>query len=106
MILVITLLQNAIGNKNKRIRVLSDEDSDDIEMITIDSLNLIGCDFIKIGMGGAPTRLVVLGAINTIKRFNPAILYQQSQEINDILEPTGYRFVNNNGTGIEKSTFL
>jgi FkbM family methyltransferase len=88
----ITLLQNAIGSKNKIVRLGPDEDSDDVEMITIDSLNLIGCDFIKVGTGSVPTRLVISGAINTIKRFTPAILYQKTQEVNEILEGIGYKF--------------
>lgn len=85
----ITLLQNAIGSRNKTIRASINDDNDDIEMITIDSLNLINCDFIKIGKGAVPEGLVLAGAEKTIKRYNPAILYS-TPDIDHILEKMGY----------------
>jgi FkbM family methyltransferase len=44
-------------------------------MITIDSLNLNECDFIKIDVEGFEYA-VILGAINTIMRFKPVIFYE------------------------------
>jgi len=46
-------------------------------MITIDSLNLSGCDFIKIDVEGFEY-FVVLGAINTIMKYKPVIFYEKN----------------------------
>jgi FkbM family methyltransferase len=54
-----------------------------VECITIDSLNLDSCDYIKIDVEGAE-HLVIEGAKETIKRFKPAIMFEHnSQRLSD-----------------------
>lgn len=48
-----------------------------VECITIDSLNLDSCDYIKIDVEGAE-HLVIEGAKETIKRFKPAIMFEHN----------------------------
>lgn len=48
-----------------------------VEMITIDSLDLDRCDFIKIDVEGYEP-LVIEGAVETIKKFRPAISYESN----------------------------
>lgn len=50
-----------------------------IEMITLDSLNLEKCDFIKMDVEGAES-LVILGGINTIKKFRPIIFFESTDK--------------------------
>ncbi len=79
-----------------------------IDMITIDSLNLENCDYIKIDVEGAEI-LTLLGAINTIKKFKPIITFEHTDkfvsdemkeslhinfvipEIKEYLQETGYK---------------
>lgn len=54
-----------------------------VNTITIDSLNLDSCDFIKMDVEGFEP-IVLLGAIETIKKFKPIILFENnSQRISD-----------------------
>jgi FkbM family methyltransferase len=50
---------------------------EEVEMITIDSLNLETCDFIKIDVEGAEG-LVIEGATETIRKFKPIICFEWS----------------------------
>lgn len=53
-------------------------------MITIDSLNLSGCDFMKIDIEGYEY-FAVIGAINTIIKYKPVIFYEANYKT-----PTDY----------------
>jgi FkbM family methyltransferase len=54
-----------------------------INTITIDSLNLESCDFIKMDVEGFEP-IVLLGAIETIKKFKPTILFENNyQKVSD-----------------------
>ena len=90
------------------------------QMITIDSLNLIQCDYIKIDIEGAEI-LALMGAKETINKFKPLIWFEFTDKIvsdemkkslninNDMYLPSvkeyltnfGYSFVN-----IDKSNIL
>jgi FkbM family methyltransferase len=48
-------------------------------MITIDSLNLSACDFIKIDIEGFEY-FAILGAINTIIKYHPIIFYENNEK--------------------------
>jgi len=50
------------------------------ETISIDSLNLTGCDFMKIDVEGFEYA-VVLGAIKTIMKYKPVIFYECNSRI-------------------------
>ena len=52
---------------------------EEIMMITIDSLQLNNCDLIKIDVEGFEFP-VLLGAINTIIKYKPAIFYEKNEE--------------------------
>lgn len=73
-------------NKNKDFSYLDDKpynfggvslgkDGEECMMMTVDSLNLQACDFIKIDVEGFEY-LVILGAMNTILKFHPYIYYE------------------------------
>lgn len=51
-----------------------------IEMIPIDSLNLSACHYMKIDVEGAEA-LVFLGAINTIRKYKPFIMFENSDKV-------------------------
>lgn len=86
----VTILQNAVGSRSRIAQVGPEDDQEDVEMITIDSLNLVGCDYIRIGGAARP---VLLGGINTIKRFRPSIMLEEdSQGAKSLLENMGYKF--------------
>lgn len=54
-----------------------------IKTITIDSLNLDACDFIKLDIEGSEI-LAIFGGIKTIKKFKPVILFESNhQQISD-----------------------
>lgn len=53
------------------------ENGENVSMITIDSLNLKQCDYIKIDVEGAEV-LVLMGAVNTIKLFHPIIFFEEN----------------------------
>ena len=50
-----------------------------VQMITIDSLNLPQCDYIKIDVEGAEL-LVVMGAKETISKYKPLIWFEQTDK--------------------------
>lgn len=50
------------------------------QMISIDSLQLEGCDFIKIDVEGFEYA-VILGAINTITKYKPVIYYEKNSRV-------------------------
>ena len=59
------------------------ENGEEIQTITIDSLNLGSCDFMKIDVEGAE-HLVILGAIETIKKYKPYIWFEYNyQKLSD-----------------------
>ncbi len=64
-----------------------------IEMITIDSLNLSDCDYIKIDVEGAEV-LTLLGAINTIKKYKPIIIFEHTDKFvsNEMKESLNINF--------------
>jgi FkbM family methyltransferase len=53
------------------------EGGENVNMITIDSLDLKQCDYIKIDVEGAEI-LVLMGALNTINKFHPAIFFEEN----------------------------
>jgi len=53
------------------------ENGEAVDMITIDSLHLMQCDYIKIDVEGAEI-LVLMGAINTINKFHPIIFFEEN----------------------------
>ena len=53
------------------------EGGENVNMITIDSLDLKQCDYIKIDVEGAEI-LVLMGALNTINRFHPMIFFEEN----------------------------
>lgn len=52
---------------------------EEIKTITIDSLNLDSCDYIKIDVEGFEP-LVLIGAEKTIKKFKPVILFESNHK--------------------------
>ena len=68
--------------------------SQEILMITIDSLQLEACDFIKIDVEGFEY-FVIKGAIQTIQKYKPVIFYEENYKINsqsttELLKSIGY----------------
>jgi FkbM family methyltransferase len=53
------------------------EDGEEVNTVTIDSLGLDQCDFIKLDLEGAEP-LALSGAIETIKKFYPTILFEHN----------------------------
>ena len=53
------------------------ENGENVDMITIDSLCLTQCDYIKIDVEGAEI-LVLMGALNTINLFHPIIFFEEN----------------------------
>ena len=53
---------------------------EEIETITIDSLNLESCDYMKIDVEGFEP-LVLIGAEQTIKKFKPTILFESNHKV-------------------------
>jgi FkbM family methyltransferase len=47
-------------------------------MITLDSLNLEGCDFMKIDVEGSEG-IALMGATDTIKKYKPVIMFEHNQ---------------------------
>ena len=54
-------------------------DGEEVDMITIDSMNLDGCDFIKIDVEGFEM-IVLLGGEETIKKFKPVIFFEMNHK--------------------------
>ena len=55
------------------------EGGEEVNMMTLDSLNLQECDYIKIDVEGAEP-LVIEGAIETIKKFRPVICFEYYED--------------------------
>ena len=86
---VIVLYNKAIGHKNGSFKldpipenekynkggVKLGTGGEECEMITLDSLNLDGCDFIKMDIQGAEP-LAIQGGENTIKKYKPIIFFE------------------------------
>jgi FkbM family methyltransferase len=53
------------------------EDGEEVSTVTIDSLNLECCDFIKLDLEGAEP-LALLGATETIKKFFPIVFFESN----------------------------
>ena len=53
---------------------------EEIETLTVDSLNLTECDYIKIDVEGFEP-LVLMGAEQTIKKFKPTILFESNHKV-------------------------
>ena len=66
---------------------------EEIETITIDSLNLKSCDYIKIDVEGFEP-LVLMGAKETIKKFKPTILFESNHKVisKDMAEKFGLSY--------------
>lgn len=91
-------------------------DGEIVKTTTIDSLDLDFCDFIKLDLEGAEA-IALVGAINTIKKFKPTIMFEynhhqldeyfyemfglQRQTPMEILEALGYTIAE-----IERDNFL
>jgi len=56
------------------------ENGEKIKMITIDSLELDNCDYIKIDIEGSEI-LALMGGINTITKFKPIIWFEKTDKI-------------------------
>lgn len=101
-------------NKSFSTHVAPDVEGGDIQVMPLDFYNLQDVDFIKIDAEGYEP-LVALGAIETIKRCQPTILYERKEHpvrygynrdsIRDVLMPYGYRMVRKIGRG-EKNAVL
>jgi len=55
------------------------QNGESVNMITIDSLNLSACHYIKIDVEGAEI-LVLIGAYNTINKFKPLIWFEHTDK--------------------------
>lgn len=53
------------------------EDGEEVKSVTIDSLNLEQCDFIKLDLEGSES-LALFGALETIKKLHPTILFEHN----------------------------
>ena len=53
---------------------------EEIETMTVDSLNLTECDYIKIDVEGFEP-LVLMGAEETIRKFKPTILFESNHKV-------------------------
>jgi precorrin-6B methylase 2 len=65
MIQNVTILNTAIGEENTRFD------------ITLDSLNLLGCDMLRIGTGIDANR-IIRGGLYTINKYRPVIILKSS----------------------------
>ena len=129
----VTLLNCALGHKNDTIRLQHPSkefnegqgvnfagigignDGEEASMVTLDSLELPGLDFMKIDVEGAEG-LVIMGGQETIKKFKPTILFEHNYKYIDpkdvgmdhvptpfeVLTPLGY----NNFVHVGTDNFL
>jgi hypothetical protein len=101
-------------NKSFGTHVDPDKKTGKFRIKTLDSFNLQNVDFIKIDAEGYEP-LVAKGALDTIKRCTPIILYERKDHperygyerdsIRNILMPLGYRLIRKLGKG-EKNAVL
>ena len=82
----ITALNFAVGNSHGMKNMQNDtfggsayigEGGQEIKVITLDSLNLNGCDFMKVDVEGYEP-LVFEGSKQTIKKFRPVICFEDN----------------------------
>lgn len=59
----------------------------DVHGITIDGLNLTGCDFIKLDLEGSEP-LAIIGAKETLKKFKPFLVIEFNPNLADRFEQT------------------
>jgi len=71
----VTLYNNAVANKIMKYF----PSGESVECITVDSLNLDSCDYIKIDVKDTE-HLVIEGAKETIKKFKPAIMFKHNSQ--------------------------
>jgi len=63
---------------------LINNETSPIHFITLDSLKLLSCDFIFIDLKGY-NYIILLGGINTIKKYKPVICFKNDNKCNDII---------------------
>lgn len=95
----ITILNYAMGHKIGLVKSNKKEEfinisglyvpvnNEEVQMITIDSLNLTKCELIK--LDGLSEEYILLGAKKTIERLHPAILFK-NKSISDVLKDMNY----------------
>ena len=68
------------------------KDGEAVDMRTVDSLALTGCEFIKIDVEGFEP-LVVMGAMETINRFHPVVCFECNEKTitDDMCEFFGFK---------------
>ena len=81
-----TLFNPAIKNAGTHQVVLNDTGS--VEIITLDSLNLINCDLLHLDVEKFEPQ-VILGGMETIKKFKPVVILEEGRGA-EILENIGY----------------
>lgn len=101
-------------NKSFGTHVDPDKKTGKYKIKTLDSFDIQNVDFIKIDAEGYEP-LVIKGALKTIEKFKPIILYERKDHperygykrdsIRDILMPLGYRMIRKLGKG-EKNAVL
>tara|TARA_B100000085_G_scaffold12826_1_gene11086 strand:+ start:1913 stop:2593 length:681 start_codon:yes stop_codon:yes gene_type:complete len=101
-------------NKSFGTHVDPDKKTGKYKIKTLDSFEIQNVDFIKIDAEGYEP-LVIKGALKTIEKFKPIILYERKDHperygykrdsIRDILMPLGYRMIRKLGKG-EKNAVL
>lgn len=80
----VTVLNYVIGHTSKPVTIakktiFDDEIKEDVQMITVDSLGLLNCDFINIE--SEDENKVVYGAQNTIKAYKPIIKFNSMKTL-------------------------
>lgn len=69
------------------------KNGEEVKMVTVDSLGLTQCDYIKIDVEGAEM-LVLMGAEETLKKYRPIIWFEKTDKIvsNEMKESLGIDF--------------
>ena len=79
------------GEEHNRGMFTVSESLGDIEMITLDSLNLEACDLIHFDLEGYETNALI-GATKTIETFNPVVIIERDSGA-DFLQSIGYKLM-------------
>lgn len=82
---------SVVGEETNRGMFTVNETEGSVQMITLDSLNVSGCDLIHYDLEGYETQALI-GSIETINRFNPVIIVERLSG-KEFLESIGYRLV-------------
>jgi FkbM family methyltransferase len=69
---------------------------EEVHMITVDSMNLESCDFMKVDVEGAES-MVLGGASTTIDKFKPVIMFEHIDEMNLTKETSPFRILSGHG---------